>query len=212
MAAKRKVSLQAVVDFIDKERPRDRSGSIGDVIGLAQSMADALESAIARHDRVLHVEFRSMMEQIHTLRQDVVTLRPDQMRSDRLPEAGRELEEIVNATEGATNTIMEAAETLMAADDSDHAAYKALVDEKMVEIFEACSFQDITGQRVAKVVRTLTWLEERLASLAERLRVDEIETPEEETDDERRRRELILNGPQVTGAGVSQDDIDALFL
>ena len=33
----------------------------------------------------------------------------------------------------------------MAADASDPAAYKAMVDEKMLVIFEACSFQDITG-------------------------------------------------------------------
>ena len=51
----------------------------------------------------------------------------------------------MRATEQASNTIMECAEALMGADASDPAAYKALVDEKMMVIFEACSFQDITG-------------------------------------------------------------------
>jgi chemotaxis protein CheZ len=211
MAALRKVSLKAVVDFIDRDRPKDRASSFGDVMGLAETMAMALESAIARHDRELHTEFQSMVGEIRALRTQIISLRPDHLTTERLPEAGRELEEIVAATENATNTLMEAAETIMSADDSDPAAYKALVDEKMVEIFEACSFQDITGQRVAKVVRTITWLEDRLSALAEKLRVDEEAFVEGETADERRRRELILNGPQAEGAGVSQDDIDALF-
>ena len=43
-----------------------------------------------------------------------------------------------------------ALQALMAADASDPVAYKALVDDKMMLIFEACSFQDIPGQRVAK--------------------------------------------------------------
>ena len=53
-------------------------------------------------------------------------------RTRRIPSAGQELGAIVKATEPATNTIMECAEALMAADASDPAAYKALVDEKMM--------------------------------------------------------------------------------
>ena len=55
----------------------------------------------------------------------------------------------------------------MGADASDPAAYKALVDEKMMIIFEACSFQDITGQRIAKVVETLQHIEQRVARFAD---------------------------------------------
>ena len=55
----------------------------------------------------------------------------------------------------------------MAADANDPAAYKALVDEKMMIIFEACSFQDITGQRIAKVVETLQHIEQRVSRFAD---------------------------------------------
>ena len=121
---------------------------------------------------------------------------------------------MVEATESATTTIMEAAETIMAADASDQEAYKALVDAKMIDIFEACSFQDITGQRIRKVVRTLGWIEEKLESLASKLKIGEHDTAhpeEEETEDERRMRELILHGPQMAGEGVSQDFVDDVF-
>ena len=81
----------------------------------------------------------------------------------------------MQATETATNTIMECAEALMAADASDPAAYKALVDEKMMVIFEACSFQDITGQRIAKVVETLQHIEQRVARFADVMQAKDID-------------------------------------
>ena len=63
----------------------------------------------------------------------------------------------------------------MGADASDPAAYKALVDEKMMVIFEACSFQDITGQRIAKVVETLEHIEQRVARFADVMQAKDID-------------------------------------
>ena len=119
----------------------------------------------------------------------------------------------MQATETATNTIMECAEALMGADASDPAAYKALVDEKMMMIFEACSFQDITGQRIAKVVETLQHIEERVARFAQVMKAKDLEgflTDQEKARAERRER-LLLNGPQAIGTAIKQDDIDSLF-
>jgi chemotaxis protein CheZ len=138
------------------------------------------------------------------------------MRHERIPEAGRELDAIVEATEEATNTIMTAAEDIMAADPSDPDAYQAVVNDQIVRIFEACSFQDITGQRISKVVSTLSHLDDRINTLIERLKLMKIEPDQGtrrdvESEAERRRRELILHGPQHKGEGVSQDDVDALL-
>jgi chemotaxis protein CheZ len=104
----------------------------------------------------------------------------------------------------------------MAADPSDPDAYQAVVNDQIVRIFEACSFQDITGQRISKVVSTLSHLDDRINTLIERLKLMKIEPDQEtrrdvESEAERRRRELILHGPQHKGEGVSQDDVDALL-
>ena len=179
---------------------------------LAERMAATLDETVARVDTLLHDEFRSIVGGIATLRRDIGGLRPDHMRFDRIPEAGRELDAVVEATETATEAIMEAAETIMAADASDPVAYKALVDDKMIVVFEACSFQDITGQRIRKVVSTLGWIEERLGALSQKLKLSDVDAPpEEETEDERRMRELILHGPQMAGEGVTQDFVDDVF-
>ncbi len=201
--------LTHIVDFLRRER---RDLSLEDVMVLAERMAATLDETMARVDTLLHDEFKSIVGEIATLRRDIGGIRPDHMRFERIPEAGRELDAVVEATETATVAIMEAAETIMAADTSDPEAYKALVDDKMIVIFEACSFQDITGQRIRKVVRTLGWIEERLGQLSQRLKFGEAEALHvHETDEERRQRELILHGPQMKGEGVSQDFVDDVF-
>ncbi|MFN8734396.1 MAG: protein phosphatase CheZ, partial [Hyphomonadaceae bacterium] len=83
------------------------------------------------------------------------------------------------------------------------------VSDKMMEIFEACTFQDITGQRIKKVVDTLTHIEQRLERFASVMGVEDAEL--EETLEDKRKRENLLNGPALNGPEVAQDDIDALF-
>jgi chemotaxis protein CheZ len=68
---------------------------------------------------------------------------------------------------------MEAAEEIMAADPAIREAYQDLVSNKMIGIFEACTFQDITGQRISKVVDTLRFIDERVTSFIEHLRIPE---------------------------------------
>jgi chemotaxis protein CheZ len=78
----------------------------------------------------------------------------------------------------------------------------------------ACGFQDLTGQRIKKVVNTLHYMERRVAAMVE---IWGVETGTATTeivamaeDDVRPDKEL-LHGPQAKGEGVSQADIDALF-
>ena len=131
-------------------------------------------------------------------------LRPDQMRRRAIPEAISELREIGKLNENCVNLIMEKTESLMEHDEA--------LDDAM-EILQACSFQDIAGQRLAKVTDLLEMLEERFHSLVHETGVEDSldAMGDDELEAERRRKELILHGPQLTGDGVSQDEIDALL-
>ncbi len=131
-------------------------------------------------------------------------LQPDRLRRRAIPEAILELHEINELNESCVNLIMEKTETLMEIEPA--------FDDAMA-ILEACSFQDIAGQRLAKVTELLETLEERLHSLVHETGVaDDVEAMrEDELEAERRRKELILHGPQLTGDGVSQDEVDALL-
>jgi Chemotaxis protein len=205
-------SVARVVELLHSSREKDDI-TINDVMGLAEAMADSMKSLLVELDSSVYQDLAAMAREISTMKSDLAALRLADMRHQKLPTAGRELDAVVEATEEATNTIMGAAETIMAADPSDPEAYQTLVNDKIIEIFEACSFQDISGQRIRKVVETLDHIDKRINGLVEKLKLVNLDPAgeEEETDEERRRRELILHGPQFKGEGVNQDDIDSLF-
>ena len=155
-------------------------------------------------------EFRIIAGYIAKAKEEIREMRPHDISHERIPTAGAELEAITRDTENATHTIMNSAEAIMAFDVSDPKAYKASVDDEVMKIFEACSFQDITGQRVSKVVNVLKQIEERVGRLANTLGIED-STPGEMTDEERRRHDLLLNGPAIGGPETRQDAIDAMF-
>ena len=80
------------------------------------------------------------------------------------------------------------------------------------DVFEACSFQDITGQRINKVVRSVTYVEERVNAMIDLWGREDIEALGIELPtDTRTGDEALLNGPQLPGEEISQDEIDKLF-
>ncbi|MFY8154927.1 MAG: chemotaxis protein, partial [Hyphomicrobiales bacterium] len=68
---------------------------------------------------------REIASYITTMKEEIGALQPNDLKARRIPDAGRELDLIVQSTADATNTIMECAEAIMAADATDPNAYKA---------------------------------------------------------------------------------------
>jgi chemotaxis protein CheZ len=134
--------------------------------------------------------------------------------------AGRELTAIVDGTEQATQSILKAAEDIDQAAGTLCAALTGEYDQglahdiqdRVVQIFEACNFQDLTGQRVAKVMATLRFVEDHVARLLQIWRHVERFTPVV-LDEPRASDPGYLNGPKLPGdeGHSTQDDIDALF-
>jgi chemotaxis protein CheZ len=184
-----------------------------DIIRLAEIAAQSLQSFFETMDHTVYRELREIAGYIETMKREIGALRANEIKENRIPAAGQELSAIVKATERATNTIMECAETVLEADAGDPAAYRALVEEKMLVVFEACSFQDITGQRIAKVVETLQHIEERVARFANVMQAKDLEEflTDAERAREERRRNLLLHGPQSEGAAIAQSEVDSLL-
>lgn len=142
----------------------------------------------------------------------------DEIRVTHIPTAKDELDEIVSATEIATDSIMNALEhieKLAGALDQDTLDQ---VTSHVLSIYQACSFQDITGQRITKVTEVLGSIESvadsALASLGDEAARQRVEAYQEEQSlrNEKRGDEAnLLNGPQLEGSGNSQDDIDSLL-
>jgi len=198
-----------------KEIGTDANGdvAINEILSLAQIMSRSMDSVYRAVENSIQREFREIGSYIENMKSDIAGLQANDLKQTHLPTAGLELDAVVEATEEATNTIMECAEAIMCADAEDHDAYKALVDEQIMKIFEACSFQDITGQRITKVVETLGMVDQRVSRFAERFKIDDAEGhfDEEEAAREARKKDLLLEGPQAKGDGINQDEVDDLF-
>lgn len=141
--------------------------------------------------------------------------------SDRLTLAGNELRAVVDTTEEATNTILDTAEKIVQRANEIKSVTKSKVilqdiDELqglVMTIMEACNFQDLTGQRINKVVNALSFMEEHIHTMVDLFGEMELASfsadarealPE---DDESH----LLNGPQDKERSISQAEIDALF-
>lgn len=195
---------------IDELRKADlREKPLVEVLALSHQMADAMHAFFGSLDRSIHNEFRYIADFIQKARNEIAELQPNDIRNRRIPGASVELDAVVRDTEAATSLIMTEAETLLCLDEPDAAAYRARVEAALLRMIEACSFQDLTGQRVRKVITTLRHIEERVAQFASALGVNDAER--EETPEERRQRELLLNGPAINGPETRQADIDAMF-
>ena len=134
--------------------------------------------------------------------------------------ASRELAAIAGGTERATQSILQAAEEIDQAAHMLSASLKSAHDQgvahdiadRVVQIFEACNFHDLTGQRVSHVMETLTFVEEHVARLIAIWHRVEQFTPvinDVEADGDRH----LLNGPRLPEdrGHSSQGDIDTMF-
>jgi len=186
----------------------------------------SIDELASLRDRVseaaqLQAELAELSGAIERTKQELSALHYDGPSAARFKEAGNELDAVVNATEQATDTILSASEKIdsaaahLGATAIDDASRNQAEDiaEQVVNIFEACNFQDITGQRITKVVNALQYIDERVGRMMEiwgganDLAAFAPEPEEPEGD------EALLNGPALEEhhGHASQDDIDALF-
>lgn len=202
--------IEALVDLLRSNK--DQSLSLADIASVTEVLIASMRSFFKQIDTQIYRECRAMSEYILNARSEIASLQPKNLEDARIPRAGMELDAIVGQTEDATNTIMEAAEAIMAADPNDSEAYPQLVQDEVMKIFEACSFQDITGQRISKVVETLSYVEQRVFQLRDLLGVTDQDVEASMSREEKKTGDAaLLRGPALEGEGIDQTDVDALM-
>jgi len=170
----------------------------------------------------LKAELDQIWQAIDQTKHEIATLHVTGFQGKQMTRVTHELDAIVTGTEEATEGILSAAEGIdqiagQLAAKLKSTQDKAAIDDvqqKIVTIFEHCNFQDLTGQRITKVVNTLKFIEDRIVKMMEiwggldSFKDIEVERIAEATGDA-----ALLNGPKLEAdAGhASQDDIDALF-
>ena len=203
--------LDRLVAFLRKKR--GEHASLAEVTALAEVMADSLHDFYRLLHTSVHLEMKDIAEYISRTRNEIAALRPNELHRLHIPAARNELAAVVQLTEAATHSIMERAEAVMSAEISDPAAYKAFVNSRLIAVVEACSFQDLTGQRIAKVAEMLGQIEQRIARFSIATRVSDAEglNSEHEAAAAGRKHRLMLNGPAAKGEGNGQVDVDFLL-
>jgi len=188
---------------------------IDDIASVVESMMATMKGDISSSDLQLYNELAALAKYIHAAKSDIAALRPDEVKAHVLPKATDELDAIVAATEQATNSIMDATEKLETLGEELPDEHANVIMDATTAIYEACGFQDITGQRITKVVKALKDIEEKIDALVEAFG-SEIEkykqlTPEEAEEPAATTDEDLLNGPQLKEKAETQEEIDALL-
>ncbi len=169
---------------------------------------------------VLKRELLGLFGHLQKIRRELAAL-SDPTEPDHFMTMSEQLDAIIDATETATNTIMENCEGISAqvdecrpkTDDADVLGAYDAVNDKVNNIFEACAFQDITGQRVTKVVNSLKFVEARVNAIILAWGQDELsrvvdEFKEKVAEDPDKK---LLHGPQLPGQGVDQTEVDKIL-
>lgn len=170
----------------------------------------------------LKVELDLIHDAINRTKQEIATLHGKSFGGDEMARVTGELGAVVGGTEEATQQILEAAEAI---DQAATALRKATspdqqiqlseeIQDRVVGIFEACNFQDLTGQRISKVMTTMKFIEHHINVMMDIWGgVDAIKLHAPPIIDTRVGDDRLLNGPKGPDdeGHASQDDIDALF-
>jgi chemotaxis protein CheZ len=170
----------------------------------------------------LKVELDLIHDAITRTKREIAVLHGKSFNGEEMAKVNGELGAVVGGTEEATQQILEAAEAI---DNAATALSKVTsadqqkilseeIQERVVSIFEACNFQDLTGQRISKVMATMKFIENHITVMMDIWGgVDAIKAHAPAHVDEREGDARLLNGPKLDGdvGHASQNDIDALF-
>jgi chemotaxis protein CheZ len=181
----------------------------------AQPMSFAEEESLAAR-----IEIAQMVRMIGRAKIEIASIKHPSENDDRMQLAASELDAIVVATEASTEDVLGASEQIeiymrkitgLHPDDAELGTLGDQVANEIIKILEACNFQDITGQRTTKVIKTIRFIEEKILALINIWGVDAFldlpvhNQPVAGGDD------ALMNGPQRENEGITQDEINALF-
>jgi chemotaxis protein CheZ len=182
---------------------------LDDAHGYLQKIIDSLRTLDREEKGPLIAVLEHLSHYVQSTRRDIAALRVADDSEDSFVTAASELEEIVAESAKATDDIIAAAESIeQVAAGRDRATAKTLNDAA-TRIYVSCAFQDITGQRIAKVLHALQRIEMGVAELAQACS-GELGS-RSAAGAEAKPKALSLEGPPRGGQSSRQEDIDRLF-
>lgn len=202
----RRFKLAERLAAIRANRPNAEPELVAEVV---RAVLTSMSEDLNVHDTALLLEVAALGRTIANAKAEIAALRVDDITASHIPFATDELDAIVQHTATATDTILEGCETLDAVAGTVDAPASAKLRDATRRIYEACGFQDITGQRITKVVDTLKTIEDKvariLATFGQKAVNPLMPAAEPGPDDG------LLNGPQLPNQAMGQSDVDRLM-
>jgi chemotaxis protein CheZ len=188
----------------DGSAPDDR------IEAAVRAVLGTMSGDLTAKEATLLAELEGLGRTIARAKAEIAALSVDDITGAHIPSATDELDAIVGHTAQATNEILDCCEVLerLQADVPEAAA--TALQGAVTRIYEACSFQDITGQRIGKVVNALKAIESRVEAAVANAAGRIAPPPPAEAEPVTEGRALA-NGPQLPGGGTSQAEIDRLL-
>ena len=207
----------APADRREAETPNAAGGALSPEVirDAVEEIMSTMEGDLTADHIMISTQLRSLAQYIEATRLELSRLKPNDIAEQHIPNATDELDAVVKETEVATNAIMQAAEEIESVTATLEGDSMTKLSDAVTKIYEACGFQDITGQRIGKVVRALKEIEGKVGEMVATLdrgspglkssaaSPASAEAPNDDAS--------LLNGPQLPGGAISQDDIDSLF-
>lgn len=177
------------------------------VVKIINSVLDKVENKSEISTEAIYEELSSLKKVIDDARAELGASRAGDIQGEFIPTATDELDAVVEATAEATSGIMDACEAIQKTGADIGAPHQEAIETDVTKIYEACTFQDITGQRITKVIKTLKQIDEKVSALLGVMGEALPEGKAEEISED----ESLMNGPQMKGQGVSQEEIDKML-
>lgn len=211
-AASKSIDWSLDLETLFSESPISKDEMKTLVHDIVQSFKD---ENVHQKDLRLYAELEMLSKFIQNAKKELSSIRPEEISSNQIPTAYDELDEVIGATERATGEILESCEKIQEVAAQFDAEAQALVVNEVTKIFEACNFQDLTGQRISKVVKTLIRIDNKINAMLLAFgdgsaNIDKAKLAKD-LDQTDRERDLLLHGPQLTKDAIAQDDVDRLF-
>lgn len=186
---------------------KDRAYSRNEVMEIIRSVLGSIDKDSAETAK-LHSELSMLAAYIENMRSELAQLRSIEISHNHIPTATDELDAVVGETAKATGTIMDACEKIEKIAAGVAPPQGPELASAVTSIYEACGFQDITGQRINKVVKTLKNIEVKVSEIVSafgHMQAPSVPAPMVKEDGG------LLNGPQLKGPASSQEEIDKLL-
>jgi len=186
-----------------------------EVASIVRQVILSLEGDVSSADLKFYSELEELAAYIRQAKLEIASIRPDDIGTTFIPNATDELDAVVGATEDATNRIMDVCDEMSTLAQQCTPEISAQLVACTTKIFEACNFQDVTGQRITKVVATLKHIDSRIAAIVKAMGAEikhtGIDVPPAAHIHAADPDKALLNGPQLPANAISQDDIDRLL-